>query len=348
LDNGSGQTYQWDAENRLIKITYSDNSKTEFTYDGLSRRVRITERNASNTITGDKRYLWAGGNQPAEERNAAGTTVLKQYHPQGEFIPATSAPLNKLFYTKDHLGSVRELVDANGALQTRYDYDMWGKRVKLSGTIDSDVGYTGHHHHAKSGLVLTWYRAYDAEAGRWLSADPIGEEGGMNLYGYVGNSPINSVDPLGLWQITVSLAYIGGGQVTFGNNGGSTIFNGQWNGGLKVGGGAGLSISVDASDSGCREQGPWFAGNASGSIGGAGYGTNASYDYDGGKHEGTLSYGGRFGPFSSNTNWTFDDNNSTPTTPRQSAGLSNYGASVFAGFGVSYAGKKPSNGSCLP
>lgn len=198
LDNGSGQIYDWDAENRLIKITYSDNSSTEFTYDGLSRRVRIVERNAMSAIVSDKRYLWAGGNQPAEERNAAGTTVLKQYHPQGEFIPAATAPLNKLFYTKDHLGSVRELVDANGALQTRYDYDIWGKRVKLSGTVDSEVGYTGHHHHAKSGLILTWYRAYDAESGRWLSADPIGEAGGLNLYGYVLGNPINAWDPLGL------------------------------------------------------------------------------------------------------------------------------------------------------
>jgi RHS repeat-associated protein len=75
---------------------------------------------------------------------------------------------------------------------------MWGKRVKLSGTLDSDVGYTGHHHHTKSGLILTWFRAYDAEAGRWLSADPIGEAGGINLYGYVGNNPLNAIDPDGL------------------------------------------------------------------------------------------------------------------------------------------------------
>jgi RHS repeat-associated protein len=196
--NGSGHTYQWDAENRLVKITYADNSSTEFQYDGLSRRARITEKTASNTITSDKRYLWAGGNQPAEERDAAGTIVLKQYHPQGEFIPAATAPLNKLFFSHDHLGSVRELVDANGTLQTRYDYDMWGKRVKLSGTVESDVGYTGHHHHAKSGLILTWYRAYDAQSGRWLSADPMGEAGGLNLYAYVGGNPINAWDPLGL------------------------------------------------------------------------------------------------------------------------------------------------------
>ena len=46
-------------------------------------------------------------------------------------------------------------------------------------------------------MVLTWYRAYDAEAGRWLSADPIGEEGGLNLYGYVNNGSVNLVDRYG-------------------------------------------------------------------------------------------------------------------------------------------------------
>jgi RHS repeat-associated protein len=199
--NGTGQVYDWDAEDRLIKITYADNSSTEFSYDGFSRRVRITEKNASNSVITDKRYLWAGGNQPAEERDSIGTSVLKQYHQQGEFIPAASSPLNKLFYTRDHLGSLRELVDDSGALKTRYDYDMWGKRTKLSGTANSDVGYTGHHHHAASGLTLTWFRAYDAESGRWLSADPIGEEGGLNLYGYVGGNPMNRWDPLGLcWK----------------------------------------------------------------------------------------------------------------------------------------------------
>ena len=50
----------------------------------------------------------------------------------------------------------------------------------------------------QSELVLTHYRAYDPQLGRWLSADPLGEAGGLNLYGYVGNDPTNYWDPLGL------------------------------------------------------------------------------------------------------------------------------------------------------
>src|SRR5205823_10578268 len=76
--------------------------------------------------------------------------------------------------------------------------DPYGKRTKLSGTLDVDFGYTGHYYHAPSGLDLTLYRAYSPVLGRWLSRDPIGESGGLNLYGYVFNNPVNLDDPLGL------------------------------------------------------------------------------------------------------------------------------------------------------
>ncbi|MFD2258139.1 hypothetical protein ACFSSA_15770, partial [Luteolibacter algae] len=151
-DNGTGQTYEWDAENRLLEITYADNSTTAFSYDGLSRRIRLIEKDPLGTTISDKRYLWDGGNQPAEERDATGSTVLRQYHAQGEHVPTATAPLDKLFYTKDHLGSVRELTDGTGTLVTRYAYDMWGKRVKAAigidtqgqpfyGTTETEVGY---------------------------------------------------------------------------------------------------------------------------------------------------------------------------------------------------------------
>jgi len=92
-------------------------------------------------------------------------------------------------------------VTANtGTLLARYDYDPWGRRTRPSGTFDADFGYTGHYFHAATGLSLAYYRAYDAELGRWISRDPIAEEGGLNLYGYVGNNAIKLTDPLGLFS----------------------------------------------------------------------------------------------------------------------------------------------------
>jgi len=61
-----------------------------------------------------------------------------------------------------------------------------------------DFAFTGHFYHSRSELALALHRAYDAKLGRWGSWDPIGEAGGINLYGYVENNPINYIDQLGL------------------------------------------------------------------------------------------------------------------------------------------------------
>ena len=70
---------------------------------------------------------------------------------------------------------------------------------KRRGAIQTTLGYAGMFYHARSGLYLTHYRAYDPRLGRWLSRDPIWESGGINLYGYVGGDPVGWVDPLGLY-----------------------------------------------------------------------------------------------------------------------------------------------------
>jgi len=188
-----GVTYDWDALDRLVKIM-SVSGTTEFVYDGLSRRV--AEKFNGTVI---KRWLW-DGDAVVEERDAAGANVTKRFFAQGEQIG-----LNKYFFTFDHLGSVREMTDVNGVVQARYDYDPYGRRTKLTGSIDADFGFTGHYYHPSSGLHLALYRAYDATKGRWLNRDPIEESGGLNLYAYVHGNPVIHTDPYGLEENANSL-----------------------------------------------------------------------------------------------------------------------------------------------
>jgi RHS repeat-associated protein len=193
------RSYTWDGANRLVKITYPGvGNFTEFTYDGGNRRVRIREVENSLTAT-DRRFVF-DGLSIAEQRAADGTTVLRRYFAQG-FQEVNGANTDEFFTVRDHLGSVRTVIDEIGVERGRWNYTLWGARSAnqvTTNAISSDFGYTGHLEHPRSGLVATWARFYDPATSRWLSRDPIGEEGGINLYGYVANNPINWVDPWGL------------------------------------------------------------------------------------------------------------------------------------------------------
>ena len=192
--------FQWDAKNRLLKII-DGTHESEFTYNANDQRVRIVE--TENSVEQSNHvYLW-DGSQIAQKRNNTGSTVERNYFASG-FDEAGS----DYFYTRDHLGSIREVVAADGTtVEAVYEYSPWGEVSKIAGTgAESDFLYTGHFHHNPSDLHLTLYRAYNPALGMWLSRDPIAENGGLNLYAYVGNNPIMRYDPLGLeWYHDVAI-----------------------------------------------------------------------------------------------------------------------------------------------
>jgi RHS repeat-associated protein len=194
LTDENGNSYQWDALNRLTKITYPSGASSLFAYDGLSRRIQIVEENASGTLTSTKNDLWIG-QEIVEERDASGA-VTKRFFPQGEQQVGTD-----YYYTRDHINSVREVVDGSGNIQARYNYDAYGRATLVSGTNLATFQYTGDYAHQASGLELTQYRAYDPNTGRWLSRDPLKNvetAEGPNVYSYVRNEPTNLYDPSGL------------------------------------------------------------------------------------------------------------------------------------------------------
>ena len=187
--NGTN-TYAYDAENRLIKVTFpGTGNNTVFTYDALGHRVKEVETRAGS-VTSTKQFIYSGDD--IRESRDASSSIISQYFPLGQTISGAN-----YYYIFDHLGSIVAVIDSSGNIVAQYKYGPFGEVTKVQGTLDSDFQYAGYYYHAPSGLNLTLNRAYDASLGRWINRDPIEEAGGINLYEYVNNDPVSNTDPSG-------------------------------------------------------------------------------------------------------------------------------------------------------
>ncbi|MGH8550763.1 MAG: RHS repeat-associated core domain-containing protein, partial [Methylococcales bacterium] len=181
---------------------------------------------SNGSLASESRYLWCG--ETLCQGRSAADVVTRRYYPEGELRPHSNT---LLVYSRDHLGSVRDVLAArngggtrfctdafgrrvaalspNGSLReapaarnggriASFDYAPYGSPIRTSGRLLPDFRYAGMFYLREAGLYLTHYRAYDPNTGRWLSRDPIGEAGGLNLYGYVADNPANSTDSSGL------------------------------------------------------------------------------------------------------------------------------------------------------
>jgi RHS repeat-associated protein len=187
LTSDGTRTLEWDAQNRLLAVEVGSTTSDVY-YNGLHQWARIVEKNAGVTQT-DKHQLWCA-NELCEERTSAATT---RYFTSSDQVDGAA----KMRFA-DHLAGVHSVSDASGTLLSQYAYDPYGRRTLASGAESSEHGFTGLRRETSTGLWLAEFRAYDASLGRWISEDPLGLQGGINLYGYVEGRPTVARDPSGL------------------------------------------------------------------------------------------------------------------------------------------------------
>jgi RHS repeat-associated protein len=187
------RSYKWDAENRLVGIK-EGSEYYSLSYDGRGNLARMQEWNGTNFVS-DIRYLWCD-EEICEARDEISTTRTTQYFFHGQSIGKAN-----VYYCRDHLGSVRNVADTTGTSLSSVTYEPFGSSVRIDGANVSEKGFTGHYINSKIGLIMAPRRVYDSTLGRWLSRDfyPNAEllPEGPNLYSYVGNDPINLIDPSG-------------------------------------------------------------------------------------------------------------------------------------------------------
>jgi RHS repeat-associated protein len=199
----ANSTLVWDAENRLISCIRGA-VITTYQYDAQSRRIAKIAGNAATSIT--TLYLYDAWNCIADyERGTDVSPVitLKKTRLWGTDLSGTmqgaggggglllitdhSALLTSHSPTYDGNGNVSEYLTTTGTLAARFEYDPFGNAVANTDARNRfTYRFSTKPRDIETSLYYYGYRYYDPKIGRWLSRDPIEEEGGVNLYGFIG------------------------------------------------------------------------------------------------------------------------------------------------------------------
>jgi RHS repeat-associated protein len=178
-------------------------SETHYLYDG--NRV-IQERDGNNTPT----VSYTRGSDLSGGLEGAGGIggLLARSHGYS----AGSWTVHN-FYHADGNGNITMLIDnsTTPTITAAYRYDPFGNTISSSGSLAGANIYrfSSKEMHVHSGLYYYGYRFYDPNLQRWLNRDPIEERGGINLYSFVRNDPVDWIDYLGLELNITIRRYVG-------------------------------------------------------------------------------------------------------------------------------------------
>lgn len=203
-------TATYDAENQLKKLVYKDSSgikhKKLYVFNAAKLLVRVKSYQ-KNVLTDDLRIIRAGflALQDRDQNNSVTRKYLWGQSAGGGIGGLLSMQQlgNDYYYHYDGRGNVTAVTDSQQQVVAQYLYDEYGQINNQSGTLDQPFKFSTKRHDSATGMIYFGYRFYMPEVKKWLTRDPIGENGGINLYGYVGGNPQNRIDPYGLEKLSM-------------------------------------------------------------------------------------------------------------------------------------------------
>ncbi|MGI5528375.1 DUF6531 domain-containing protein [Streptomyces syringium] len=216
-------TYQWNAEDRLTEAVTPEGPRWRYAYDPLGRRTAKQRLSDDGSVEDQTTFAW-DGTRLAEQLALDGKTVTWDYAPgthrpvtQTDHNPTASRAADDSLLSKftgstqrefgarfhaiitDLVGTPTELISPAGDLAWQHRTTLWGTRLPAppEGSVDCPIRFPGQYHDAETGLTYNYFRYYDVDTARYVTADPLGLDPAPNHHSYVDN-PNARIDPLGL------------------------------------------------------------------------------------------------------------------------------------------------------
>jgi RHS repeat-associated protein len=191
--NDGKRLYEWDVQNRLIRVIVPNEGEVRFRYRADGMRV---EKQVVGGLT--TKYVYDGQTVIGEMRSDG----TKRWYVLGAMgyvcridEDANGQILARDYFVYDGLGSCRALVSSNGIVVAKYDYDVYGSVRGQEGQRANSFKYVaqiGHPTDEETGLIYMRARYYDPEIGRFISEDPGFNR--VNWYQYADGNPVNRLD----------------------------------------------------------------------------------------------------------------------------------------------------------
>jgi RHS repeat-associated protein len=227
------------------RMRTSNNGNGTYTYGVNGLDERVSKTNGANNYY----YIYAGIGQLIGIYNSSGLAVDEMVYLGN--TPVSSMRSGIIYNIEtDNLGTPVRVLDQNNNIDWSWEgKEPFGLSQPTSSVVNGsnfifNLRFPGQYADQETGLFQNGYREYDPTTGRYMEVDPLGLSTGWNPYNYVDSNPLNEVDSLGLWAITIQRygigwGWIGGGFVLTGEKLNIKSFSFK----LGLGKGSGFSIN---------------------------------------------------------------------------------------------------------